>query len=268
MPYKRKNYRGKARRSRRPTAAKNLGKIEHIQRSLKSEIQRTVLQHQVTNNALTDYVVHPIVPCLATGSTVAPAWGDGYFSQSEIGALASTATCGRIYLDFAFSAYSEKQPVTFTVMHVKLQPAQADFVIQSQTLQLSSLNTASYSMRGVSVVNAGIASLYGTAHVNPMYFKEVKRWDFTLGPTQSTSATSPASTTVLSNTHKAWQYSFPTGYKMGTPGLDAWQGILPEDICKNENVNFILIFSDNLTGLDLGNPSYTINARTTVSSRT
>lgn len=263
----RKNYikRRKGASAQSKQILTNLRSIEAVKSDLRGERQFTTLQHQTTNNTLTDIAVIPVVPSL-TGSSDAPAWGNSYFSQSSISNSVAQATCGRVYCDMAFTAYTEKQPVTFTVMHVKLQPAQADYLMQTQGLLLTNLTDPDFSLRGVSVINAGIASLYGTAHLNPKYFKVIKRWDFTLGSVlDNSSATDKVA--VLGNTHKAWQYSFPTGYKMGQVGLGDWQATPPEDLCKNENLNFIVVFSDNISGLDLGYPSYAMNFRSTCTAR-
>ncbi|AXH74959.1 MAG: putative capsid protein [Circoviridae sp.] len=243
----------------------NLRSIESLKEKERGERQFTTLQHQSTNNALTDIQVHPIVPCL-TGSAVAPAWDQSFWSQSTISNTVAQATCGRIYMNFAATAYSEKQPVTFSLLHVKLVPSQADYIMETQGLGLSGITSPDFLMRGVSVVNAGIANTYGTINLNPKYFKTVKRWDFTLGSVMNDS-TATTKTTVLANSHKAFSYSFPTGYKMGNVGLEDWDQAPPESICKNENLNFFIVASDNLTGLDLGNPSYTMQFRTTCTAR-
>jgi len=264
---RRKRYikRAKGAASQSKQILTNLRSIESLKEKERGERQFTTLQHQSTNNALTDIQVHPIVPCL-TGSAVAPAWDQAYWSQSTISNSVAQATCGRIYMNLAFTAYTEKQPVTFSVLHVKLVPDQADYIMETQGLGLSGINTNDFLMRGVSVVNAGIANTYGTINLNPKYFKTVKRWDFTLGSVMNDS-TATTKTTVLANSHKAFQYSFPTGYKMGQVGLDDWDLATPEVICRNENLNFFIIASDNLTGLDLGNPSYTLQCRTTCTAR-
>ena len=223
MPYRPRNDKIKRRknyiRRRRSAGAQskqimtNLRSIESLKEKERGERQFTTLQHQSTNNALTDIQVHPIVPAL-TGSATAPAWDQAFWSQSAISNTVSQATCGRIYCDLAFTAYTEKQPVTFSVLHVKLIPAQADYIMETLGLGLSGIDVNDYLMRGVSVVNAGIANTYGTIHLNPKYFKTVKRWDFTLGAVMNDS-TATTKTTVLANSHKAFSYSFPTGYKMG-----------------------------------------------------
>lgn len=263
----RKNYikRNKGANAQSKQILTNLRSIEALKESERGERQFTTLQHQTTNNVLTDIAVIPVVPC-QTGSAQAPAWDNTYWSQSAISNSVAQARCGRIYCDMAFSSYSEKQPVTFSCLHLRLQPEYADYLMETQGLSLSNITDPEYLMRGVSVINAGIASLYGTVHVNPKFFRTVKRWDFTLGSVLSNSSATDK-VGVLGNTHKAIQYSFPTGYQMGTVGGADWDSVEPEQICKNENLNFFIVCSDNISGLDLGYPSYSMAFRTTCTAR-
>lgn len=237
----------------------NLRSIESLKQANRADAQLTTLQHQVTNNVLTDYKVHCIVPSFLS-TPDCPAWSPAFWSQSVISNSAPQATCGRIYIDMAFTINSERQPLNFTVMHVKLKPDMADYIVKTQGMGLSVLTGTDYTFRGVSTSTQGVASLYGCATLNPAFFKTVKRWDFSLGSTVNTSALS-ASTTVLGNTQKLIRYSFPTSYRMGTPGIDgqSWTTLAPDEICKNEHLNYIIVFSDNVTGLDLGYPSYSLN---------
>jgi len=259
---RRKSYRNK----RSVGVKKNSRAIEHIKQSLKEDVQRTTLVHQVNNDVLTATTVHPIVPCVM-GSADSPAWSPGYFSSALLGDKFAQATCGRVYMDMAFTTYTEKQPVTFTVMHIKATKDMADIMLNSSAMgiTLANIDGNQYSYRGQVVTTTGAASLFGTVSLNPQFFNVVKRWDFTLGSTLDNSSGTD-SVSVLGNTHKAIKYSFPTGYKMGTSQTGGWWATPPELICRNEVLNWIVVFSDNITGLDLGYPSYTINSMCTVTA--
>lgn len=241
----------------------NLRSIEAIKQAARGEKNQQTLQHQVTNNILTDTTTHALVPVI-TGSASSPAWGTTLWSDSPIATLTPQATCGRVYCDMVFQINSEKSPVTFTVTHFKMNKAQADFIIAKMGLSLSLIDNLEYMHRGTLVSTTGVASLSGITTLNPKYFRTVKKWQFTLSAVVPSSSSAPAAITNLGNTQKHIKYSFPTGYRMGTENGD-WSTVSPEEICKNEHYNFIMVNSDN-QGVDLAYPSYSINAISTVTA--
>jgi len=257
------NHRGSGPRPRprfrgypsRPSVASNQSQIEGIKCTLRSDKNQYGLYHTVRNSQFGDLTI-PVMPALvATGYS--PAWGN-WGPDSDVAQQCGRLAIPNVRVDMQFTTQTELQPVSFRVMHIQLTPAGATTILGDLTRDLGGgaglgANIA-YSCRGPFGTTAGGSSANAFVRLNPRYFEVKKQYDFILGG-QLAVAPGQQISTNMRDSIKNISFTVPMGNQvLGTPN-DQWTAATA-DCYKNENLNYILIFTDNTTA-DLQTPSVT-----------
>lgn len=262
--YRRKVYGMKRKPRRRASVVKNTRAIEGIKRSLRADKNQYGLAHEYRNASLADAVV-PVMPALIANA-YSPAWSN-WGPNSSIAVAAGRVSVPSVHCEMSFTCDDEPGPIRFSVYHVKLNPDGATSLIEAQTRALTNVGIDTELMiRGTFSTAAGVATNNASVRLNPRYFEIKKSWHFTLGLTLPTSIGTGANPcTDLQNGIKNISYNVPMGnQQLGSPN-GVWTG-LDADAYKNENLNYILVFTDN-SALDLDSPSVNILMSCIVTAR-
>lgn len=237
----------------------NLKSIEYLKDQNRVEKTQYGMYHECTNYALTNYQVCQLNPALTAGVN-SPQWRNCW-SDSALTLQAMRVTMGRIYLNMQFTSYSSLNPVTITVLHVRLQKDTADQLIETLGTDLAGLDALQYRTRGITGGYVqGQATTNGMIAMNPKYIDVKKKWIFTLSGRLSIGPTTNDSS-VPTSSYKNIQYDFPTGYRFGFD-RGAWSQYSADEACRAEMKNYILVFTDQNTALAT-KPSMSIFAQCT-----
>jgi hypothetical protein len=265
--------RGYSKRRKRTSITANRNAIEGIKRSLRADKNQYGLYHEYRNAALSDAFV-PVFPAMIANS-YSPAWGN-WGPNSSIAVAAGRVSVPSVHISMAFTINDEAGPVRFNIYHVKLRPAGATALIEAMTetlpipyhgRELINAGTDEEVMiRGTFSTATGIATNNAAVRLNPRYWEVKKHWAFSLGLTLATSSgTGTNPTTTLSDGSRNIEYTVPMGnQQLGSPN-SVWTG-LDADAYKNENLNYILIYTDN-SALDADSPSCNLFMSTIVTAR-
>ncbi len=249
-------------KKKRSSVTANRKSIEGIQRSLRSDRNQYGLCHEARSSSFGDAVV-PAMPALIA-STYSPAWGN-WGPDSSVAQSCGRVTVPSVHCGMQFTAYTELDPVHFTVYHVKLVPLSAADLIATQTRALTNVGTdTELQCRGNFQSTGGVASTNGFVRLNPRYFEVKKKWTFQLGGELAVSPGQQISTN-MHDSIKNIEYTIPMGNQvLGSPNGE-WTA-LKADAYKNENLNYILVFTDQSV-LDTNSPSYNILMSTIVTAK-
>ena len=250
MPYGRK-YNGAAKklqryiRRRRGARAqsnqlvKTNKRINRIQSQLRREVNKFGLFHEVYSNSFTLASIM-VQPAFAVGVN-SPGWAN-CFATSAAAINATRARLGRCHIQMAFTCGTEPQPVTFTVLHVKLTPRNAENLIQDVGTDFSGLAEPLHYIRGAPGITAYAATTNGRVMLNPDYFIVKKKWTFCL--TNRQVGLGSSQTTNGFNTYKNISYTIPLGYTLGL-GTGSWGDANADENTPAAMKNWILVFTDN-----------------------
>lgn len=247
------------RRSARAQSAqlvKTNKRINKIRDEMRKDDQKYGLYKEFISTALTDKFLL-IAPANTAGAT-SPVWNN-CFADNTNALLANRVRLGRCHMKMQFTCGNERSPVTYSIFHVRLQPRNAEYVVNQYGDDLATLPAIEGYIRGTTPVSTGDASGGGNVMLNPDWFIVKKQWRFTLSAITNVSNTS-ATTTPIGNT-KNIDYSFPLNYTLGK-GISSWGTVSADTDTPPHLRNYILIFSDNI-GTDLQYNQYDILCQAT-----
>lgn len=235
-------------------------RINLLQTKLKSNPNKYGLYHEVYSTALTGYTPLMIQPA-GTAGTNSVAWAN-CFSNNTAAVNANRVRLGKLYIHMQFTCYTEPQPITYSVFHVRLTPKNSVHMVQQFGTALAGITTPTYFIRGASSVLPYSANTEGLVMLNPDYFIIKKRWHFTL--TNRQVGIGSSQTTNASSTFKNIDYSFPLNYTLGQ-GHGSWKAVSADGDTKSDLKNYILVFSNN-AGADLEYGSVSILCQCTATA--
>lgn len=208
--------------------------------------------------------LQPALTVSPSGAGFSPAWGP-CFEQAPSALNCTRARLGRMYVKMCFTCNTEDAPITISVFHVRLNPKNAEYIMKTNSTNfgtiLGSGANEEYLVRSPSTYTTGLAENFGTPMLSPAYFIVKRSWTFTIG-TQNNTAVGTSPSTVLSQTMKLINYSFPLGYTLGS-GTGTWGDVSADTDTAPHLKNYLLVFSNNSL-LDLAqSPSYSILSQCT-----
>lgn len=243
-------------RSQSKQISKAFKKIASIRDDMRKDDQKYGLTKEFISSGLTDKVL--LIAPAATAGLSSPVWTN-CFANNTNALLANRVRLGRCYMKMQFTCASERSPITYSIFHARLNPKNAEYLINQYGDNLATLSSPTAYIRGSTATSIGDASGGGSVMLNPDWFVVKKQWRFTLAGL--TNASVASASTTPSSTYKNIDYSFPLGYSLGK-GVGSW-GDVPADKDTAPHLrNYLLIFSDNI-GTDLQYNQYSILCQST-----
>ncbi len=243
-------------RSQSKQISKAFKKIASIRDDMRKDDQKYGLTKEFISSGLTDKIL--LIAPAATAGLSSPAWTN-CFANNTNALLANRVRLGRCYVKMQFTCANERSPITYSVFHARLNPKNAEYLINQYGDNLATISSPLAFIRGTTATSIGDASGGGNVMLNPDWFVVKKQWRFTMSALTNTSQTQPT-TTPLGST-KNIDYSFPLGYTLGK-GVGSW-GDVPADKDTAPHLrNYLMIFSDNI-GTDLQYNQYSILCQST-----
>lgn len=246
----------------------NNRRINSVNRRLRADTQKYGMYYEFTgSNYANEFIcIAPARVADSTFSSTFPQWTN-CFGNAPNAAEANRVRLGRCHLKMQFTSYTERDPVTYSVFHVRLNPKNAQYVTQTwgPTLTASS-GTPRLWVRGANTLTQGLADGAASTMLNPDYFIVKKSWHFTLAQYVSTNDTGQPQRSAQntgSGTLKNISYSFPMNYTLGK-GINNWTEVSAHDDTDPSLRNYLLIFTNNQLA-DLQSNSYSILAQVTAS---
>jgi len=232
-------------------------RINKIRQELKRDQNKTGLYLATGSDNFSDTILM-LQPATTMGS-VSPAWTP-CFADSTISAAATRAKFGRCRVKMQFTCGNERSPITYTVMHVRLNPKNAVWMNEVYGNDLNAISAPQQFVRGQSSSGQGYASASGNVILNPDYFIVKKQWRFTLSAFQAIAQSTQLDSNYAPATYKNIDYSFPLGYTIGK-SLGNWTTASADADTAPHLKNYLMIFTDNSTA-DLQSNSVRILAQT------
>lgn len=236
-------------------------RVSRLANKVSGEVNKWGLVHEVGSVTLSGFYPFQLVPAASAGPGGSLAWTN-CFDASDAAANVNRVRIGNIKLVMRFTSFTEPQPISFTVIHCKLQPAQAQHMTTTFGTHLIGITSPQYYIRGSAGTLPYTAACNGEVMLNPTYFKTVQRWNFTL--TNRQVGIGSAQSTVPSATYKRIETTLRTGYTLGD-GFGSWRTKNADVDTKPEHKHYIFIFSDNLAA-DVEFPSCQLFAQSTVTA--
>lgn len=215
--------------------------------------------------------VIPIQPQVNTSTQIPQSWTQ-FGDENTTLLSASRVRLGKMHISLMITSGSEAQPIRYTVMHVKLNPATAEQTVTRFGQDLNGIWNGSTLKSEIGIQgNVGLtgeASMQGFVSLNPSYFKVIKQWQFCIGvESYHTSAKTRTGGPLGIPSYKVINYSFPQGYNLGvnpTNVADSWTDAFQSRDVRPELRSWFFIFNDNTLDSE-GSNTLKIFARTTVS---
>lgn len=248
-------------RSQSKQISKAFKKIASIRDDMRKDDQKYGLTKEFISSGLTDKILL-IAPAYTAGAA-SPAWTN-CFADNTNALLCNRVRLGRCYVKMQFTSANERSPITYSVFHVRLNPKNAEYLINQYGDNLATLSSPLGFIRGTTPISAGDASGGGNVMLNPDWFIVKKQWRFTLSQyvaTDDTGQPQRSAQKTGSGTLKNIDYSFPLGYTLGK-GVGSWADVPADKDTAPHLRNYFMIFSDNL-GTDLQYNQYSILCQST-----
>lgn len=233
------------RRSSRAQAVQLLKTNKRVDRLLlrhKTAKQQYGLQHETSSSALTGLSVWQINPAGTVGADGSPVWTN-CFSDSTVCVNAPRARLGRVYCHLAVTCFTEVSKIQFKIFLVKLNPKNAEFMVNKFGNALTGIPVGKFYTRGAAgSFNYSATNEASGVMLNPNYFTTLRQWGFALTGRMATVG-SPQSTNAYSS-FKNISFSFPTNYVIGK-NTGTWLSSSADENTLPIHKHYLLFFCDN-----------------------